>query len=276
MASSRRRAIVSVSRYVVLSVVGFLMVLPLIWMLATSLMTLTEATTFPPRWIPRVPQWGNYQEALESGMARAFFNTVYVCVFITLGQLFTASCGAYAFSRLRFRGRDQLFLLYIATMMIPRFVTLIPTYMLIKWFGWINTYMGLIFPGLFTPFGTFLLRQAFMTVPVEYEESMILDGASHYRIFYSLVLPLSKAGLAVLAVFAFAMPWNNLLWPLIVISKRELFTTPLAIAMFRGEWLTYVNTEMAAAAIAIVPVVIFFTRAQQRMVNSMAFSGVKA
>jgi multiple sugar transport system permease protein len=255
---------------------SIIMVLPFIWMISTSLKNLQEAIVFPPIWIPSKIVWSNYTEAFfEHGIGRAFFNSIVVSIIVVFGRLFTAACGAYAFARLRFPGRDYVFLIYLATMMIPIHVTIVPMFIMMKNFGWVNTYNGLIIPQLFTPFGTFLLRQFFKTIPKELEEAVLVDGGGRFRIFWSVILPLSKPALTTLAIFEFTFTWNNLLWPLIIISKKELFTLPISLALFVGEYVTIVHLQMAAAVIATIPLIILFIFAQKSFIRGVALSGLK-
>ncbi len=255
---------------------SLLMVAPFVWMISASLQTLAEVEAFPPIWIPAVPQWQNYITSLvEYQTARALVNSTIVTLASVAGQLLICSLSAYAFSRLRFRGRDQFFLLYLATMMIPHYVTIIPLYTLVWSAGLIDTYAALIVPGLFSPFGTFLLRQFFNQIPISLDEATLIDGGSHWQIFWYVILPLARPGLGALGIFSFLGIWNTLFWPVLVINSKELFTLPLALAMAQGQFVSLINVQMAGAVIACVPVIVMFLLLQRQFISSLALSGMK-
>ncbi len=255
---------------------SLLMVAPFLWMLSASLQTLAEVEAFPPVWLPAAPQWQNYITSLvEYQTARALVNSTIVTLASVAGQLLICSLSAYAFSRLRFRGRDQFFLLYLATMMIPHYVTIIPLYTLVWSAGLIDTYAALIVPGLFSPFGTFLLRQFFNQIPISLDEATLIDGGSHWQIFWYVILPLARPGLGALGIFSFLGIWNTLFWPVLVINSKELFTLPLALAMAQGQFVSLINVQMAGAVIACVPVIVMFLLLQRQFIESLALSGMK-
>lgn len=255
---------------------SLLMVAPFLWMISASLQTLAEVEAFPPVWIPAVPQWQNYITSLvEYQTARALVNSTIVTLASVAGQLLICSLSAYAFSRLRFRGRDQFFLLYLATMMIPHYVTIIPLYTLVWSAGLIDTYTALIVPGLFSPFGTFLLRQFFNQIPISLDEATLIDGGSHWQIFWYVILPLARPGLGALGIFSFLGIWNTLFWPVLVINSKELFTLPLALAMAQGQFVSLIHVQMAGAVIACVPVIVMFLLLQRQFISSLALSGMK-
>jgi multiple sugar transport system permease protein len=203
------------------------------------------------------------------------FNSLLVAGLTTLGQLVTCSMAAYAFSRMRFRGSNVLFLLYLATLMVPRQVTITPLFILVRNLGWINSYSGLILPGLFSAFGTFLLRQYFASLPRELEEAAFLDGASHWTVFTQVILPLAGPALATLAVFAFMASWNGFLWPLFVVRDPELMTLPVGLATLHGRYLTQWNLVMAGSVITVVPMLIVYLLAQRYFVQGVVLSGIK-
>ena len=190
----RRRETVSLQLVTALGAAALLF--PFLWMISASLQTLQEVEAFPPIWIPEVPQWSNYVEAVVNyTIGRALLNSAIVTTVSVVGQLIVCSLGAYAFSRLRFPGRDTIFLLFLATMMIPHYVTIIPLYTMVWSAGLIDTYTALIFPGLFSPFGTFLLRQFFNQIPISLDEATLIDGGNHWHIYLYVIMPLSRAGL---------------------------------------------------------------------------------
>ena len=262
--------------YLLLIVSAGMMVVPFIWMISTSLKDSQFVLTFPPQFIPNPITLDSYRRLFELyPMARMFGNSMFAAILTTVGQLITCSMAAYAFSRMNFRGRDILFLIYLATLMVPFQVTITPLFILMRIFGWINTYQGLILPGVFSAFGTFLLRQYFLTLPKELEEAAFLDGASHFTVFWRVILPLTKPALATLAVFAFMGSWNAFLWPLFVLNDLNLMTLPVGLATLHGRWLTEWNLVMAGAVITILPMLIVYLFAQQYLVKGFVMSGIK-
>lgn len=253
---------------------AILVVLPFAYMVASSLETIAQIGALTPQFWPDPPQWVNYQQVWQSlPIGRYFLNSLIVAVAITGGQLFTASLAAYAFARLRFRGRSVLFALYLGTLIIPSQVTLIPNYILIRLFGWHNTYAGLIFPFVVSVFSTFLLRQFFLTIPVDLEEAARMDGASHFVIYSRIIMPLAKPALATLIIFAFLGAWNNFLWPLVVIDTPDLITIPLSIVTFQGQFTTQWNLLMACATLALAPVLLVYLLAQRYFISGIALTG---
>ena len=262
--------------YLLLIISAAVMVVPFVWMISTSLKDSQYVLTFPPQFIPTPITLDSYRRLFELyPMARMFANSMFAAIMTTLGQLLTCSMAAYAFSRMSFRGRDALFLIYLATLMVPFQVTITPLFILMRIFGWINTYQGLILPGVFSAFGTFLLRQYFLTLPKELEEAAFLDGASHFTVFWRVILPLTKPALATLAVFAFMGSWNAFLWPLFVLNDINLMTLPVGLSTLHGRWLTEWNLVMAGAVITIVPMLIVYLFAQQYLVKGFVMSGIK-
>lgn len=253
------------------------MILPFIWMVVTSLKTMQEAFLFPPRFVPKIPQFVNYVTIWAAApFGRFYINSFIVSICVTLGQLLTCSLGAYAFARINFRGRDKLFLVYLATMMIPFQVTMIPIFGMMKELHWINTYKALIVPSIFSAYGTFLLRQFFMTIPNELEESVKIDGGGYFICFTKIILPLCKPALATLGIFVFLWSWNNFLWPLLVINTVNMNTLPLGIAFFQGRFATQWNLMMAGSTMALIPLLIVFLFAQDYFIEGISLSGIKA
>lgn len=255
---------------------AFSMLLPFIWMLSTSLKADQYVLAFPPEFWPREGTFASYQRLAELfPIGRLFLNSLFVASLSTAGQLLTSSLAAYAFARIEFRGRDVLFLLYLATLMIPFQVKITPLFILMRQLGWINTYQGLILPGLFSAFGVFLLRQSFLTLPREFEEAALIEGASPFTIYSRIILPLSKPALATLAVFAFMESWNSFLWPLFVVRDEQLMTLPVGLAALHGRWLTQWNLVMAGAVITVVPMLIVYLLAQRYFERGILLSGLK-
>jgi multiple sugar transport system permease protein len=262
--------------HIVLALGGIAMIIPFLWMLSTSLKSDQQAYIFPPIWIPSPLVWANYRtvwEALPFG--RFMLNSAIVSIAVTLGQLLTCSMGAFAFARLRFPYREQLFVVYLATMMIPFQVTMIPVFILVKYMHWLDTYQGLIIPMIFSAYGTFLLRQFFMTIPDELEDAAKIDGCSYFRIYWEIMLPLCKPALATLGIFVFMWSWNNFLWPLMIVNSLEMDTLPIGLSYFLGQYTIYWNLLMAGTTIALVPVLIAFFAAQRYFVEGITLTGLK-
>lgn len=273
---SLARSLKSVILYLLLILSAAVMIIPFLWMLSTSLKTAQYTLSLPPQLIPQPATLDSYRKLFDLyPMGRMMFNSLFVAVATTLGQLITCSMAAYAFARMKFRGSNLLFLVYLATLMVPFQVTITPLFILMRILGWINTYQGIILPGVFSAFGTFLMRQAFITIPVEYEESAVLDGASPLTIFLRIIVPLSRPTLATLAVFAFMGSWNAFLWPLFVVRDPVLMTLPVGLATLHGRWLTEWNLAMAGTVITIVPMMIVYMIAQQYLVKGFVMSGLK-
>lgn len=262
--------------YLILVGGALTMVVPFIWMISTALKTNLEVFTFPPTFIPEVPQWNNFTDIFEIvPYGRWFFNSIFITLVQTALYLFVASLAAFVFARLHFPGRDTIFMLYLVTLMIPGEVTLVPKFILMKELHLIDTYPAVILPGVFNAYGVFLLRQFFLTLPESLEEAAILDGASYFRIYRSIILPLSGPGLATLAIFAFMGAWNDFLWPLIVINTDIMKPLSVGLASFHGLYETNWPYLMAASTLALVPIVLVFVFAQKYFVEGIALTGVK-
>ena len=252
------------------------MVVPFLWMLSTSLKSDQQAYIFPPIWIPDPIVWQNYKTVWEAlPFDRFLINSTIVSIFVTFGQLLTCSLGAFAFARLRFPGRDKLFVLYLATMMIPFQVTMIPVFILVKWLKWLDSFQGLIIPMIFSAYGTFLLRQFFLTIPSELEDAAEIDGCGYFRIYWTIMLPLSKPALATLGIFVFMWSWNNFLWPLLIVNSLEMKTLPLGLAYFLGQYTIYWNLLMAGTTIALLPILVVFFFAQRYFIEGITLTGLK-
>lgn len=265
----------NVAMYLFMGVLALLFLLPLIWMVVASLKVESDILSNPLDFFPEDPQFSNYVTAFQS-VSPFLWNSVKLAAFNVAGVLVVASLAGYAFGRMQFWGRDQLFLLVLATAIIPSIVYLIPQYILFQNFGWIDTHYPLWVPRVLTPvFGTFLLRQAFMTLPRELEDAGRVDGASTFTIYWRIMLPQVKPALAAVAVFTFVESWNDLFGPLIFINSTELQTLPMALALFQGEFFTTVSLLMAASTITIVPVLLVYLVAQKYFVQGITSTGVK-
>jgi multiple sugar transport system permease protein len=253
---------------------GALWLFPFLWMLSTALKPNAEVFHFPPRLLGSSVEWSNFPAAWNFvPFGRFMFNGLFVSVIGTLLVLFTSILSAYAFARLHFWRREQLFLIYLGTLMIPQEVTVVPLFLLMKSLGWVNTYQALILPSAFTAFGTFLLRQFFLTIPRDFEEAARIDGATRWQILWSVIVPMAKPAIAVLALFTFIGYWNNFLWPLIVGNTREMATVPVGLNLFNGQHGTEWNYMMAASTISILPTAILTVALQKYIIEGISISG---
>ncbi|MEJ2733962.1 MAG: carbohydrate ABC transporter permease [Anaerolineae bacterium] len=254
---------------------GVIMLVPFAWMLSTSLKEPGDVFLYPPQWIPDPVQWENYRETVTvMPFGRFYLNSIIQAVAVTALQLLTASLAAFAFARLRFRGRDVLFLLYLATMMIPFPVTMIPNFIIMRYLNWIDTFRALILPPAFSAFSTFLLRQYFMSIPLEMDDAARVDGASSFRIWWQIILPLSGPALATLAIFTFLGQWNSFLWPLIVTNSEEMRTLPVGLAAFQGQYSVQWHLLMAGSVIAVLPILVIYIVGQKWFVRGITLTGM--
>lgn len=254
-----------------------LMVIPFIWMLSSSLKAEGDVFTFPPQWIPNPIEWSNYPKTFQIvPFAQFGINSLDVAVLCTVGQIFSCSTAAYCFARMRFPGRNLLFLILLATLMVPGQVTMIPIFLIMKSLGWINTLYPLIVPAfLGGAFGTFLLRQFFLSMPSELEDAARIDGAGDFGIYWRIFLPLSKPALATLGVFVFLSRWNDLLGPVIYLNDQNMMTIPVGLTYFQGEYSTAWNLLMAGSLISLIPILLLFAVAQQYFVQGIVMTGIK-
>ena len=263
-------------RHLFLMPLAALMLLPLYWMVLTSLQTLPEARHFPPELIPKSITWENYPNAWNAApFGRFFANSFIVTGCAVLGNLVFCSLAGYAFARLRFFGRDVIFIVLLATLMVPFQVTMIPTFLIVQHLGLVNSLGALIAPNLVTPFGIFLLRQFFRTLPIDLEEAARIDGCSRLGVLFRVVLPLSMPALATLGIVTFLWTWNDFLWPLIAISSTDQSTVQLGLASFQGAHQTRWTLLMAGNVVALAPMLLVFVFAQRWFVQSIAATGVK-
>jgi multiple sugar transport system permease protein len=252
-----------------------IMLLPFAWMLSTSLKTPKEIFAYPPIWIPSVLAWENYTRTVTiMPFGRFYLNSLVVAIAITVLQILIASLGAFAFARLRFWGRNGLFLLYLATLMIPFHVMLIPNFIMMRLLGWYDTYQALILPPAFSAFSTFLLRQYFLGLPLDLDEAARIDGASSLRIWWQIVMPLSGPVIAALAIFVFLNAWNDFLWPLVITNSLEMRTLPVGLTAFQGQFKVEWHLLMAGAVIAMVPVLTVYILAQKWFIEGITLSGL--
>lgn len=271
-----RRVSAELPIYLALIAGALVMVFPFAWMVSTSLTTDAQLFVTPPQLIPDPAQPENYARVADAfPIGRFALNSAVVAVVTTMLQLITSAMGAYAFARIRFPGREALFIVYLATLMVPMQVIVVPLFIEMRLIGQVNSYGGLILPGIASAFGTFLLRQYFLSLPLELEEAAWMDGASRWTIFSRIVLPLSGPALATFGIFAFMASWNAFLWPLLVVSDTELMTLPVGLSNLHGRYVTEWNLVMAGATLSVIPIVIVYLAAQRYVVRGIALSGLK-
>jgi multiple sugar transport system permease protein len=263
--------------HLVLIVGALLMIFPFLWTVGSSLKGMAQIFAVPPVWIPDPFVWSNYSESLTAmPFDRAYWNSFYITTVVVLVQLLTASMAAYAFAKIKFRGSGVLFVLFLATMMIPKQVTMIPLYLIMDKINWLDTHLSLIVPGaLFNAFAVFLLRQFVRGLPKELEEAAIIDGAGYFRIYWSVILPLIRPALAAVGIFMFMGTWNNFIDALIYLSTPEMFTVPLLLNNFKGLYVSNWSYMMAGTTISVIPVLIVYAIAQKQIIEGVTLTGIK-
>ena len=266
--------------YVLLTLGGLVMFLPLVWLVSSSLKSPADIFVMPPRWIPDPPQWSNYREVMQQlPFLRYLINTLIITGLVLVGQTLSASVSAFAFARLRWPGRDVIFAVLIATMMVPYTVTMIPTFILFRNFGWLDTFLPLTVPAFFggSAFFVFLLRQFFRTIPMDLDESARLDGASSFRILWDIILPNSRPALAVVMIFSFMATWNDFFGPLIYLQSADNRTLALGLMSLQGlAWgRDMTHLVMAVSVIMVAPVIVLFFFAQRTFIQGIVLTGIK-
>lgn len=258
--------------------VALLFLIPLLWMISSSLKPNYQIFEVPPRWIPRPPRWQNYVEALTVlPFSTYILNTALISALTIIGHLLSCTLIAYAFARLRARGRDLIFIVMLATMMLPYPVTMVPLYVLFQRLGWINTILPLTVPAfLGSAFYIFLLRQFFLGIPRDFEDAARMDGANLLQILWRIMLPLALPAMATVAIFTFQASWNDFLAPLIYLQKPELYTVTLGLQFFRSTYTTNWAYLMAASLVTVLPVVLIFFLAQRYFIEGITLSGIKS
>jgi multiple sugar transport system permease protein len=255
---------------------AFVSIIPLLFMLSTAFKPERIIWKYPIVWLPNPFTLENYSEVFRyMNVGRLFFNSVFVASITTVVQAVVASLAAFAFARIRFAGREVIFMAFLATMMIPQYVLLIPLYIIISKFNLMNTYAALILPSLISAFSIFLLRQFFRSIPMDLDESARIDGCNRLQILYRIILPLSQPALVSVSIFVFMNSWNNFLWPLLVTSDQNLRLLPLGLSYFQVANSTKYGPLMAAAALASAPLIVVFLIAQKRFIEGLALSGIK-
>ncbi|MCU1392832.1 MAG: Sugar transporter permease [Ilumatobacteraceae bacterium] len=263
-------------RYLVLSFGAFLMLVPLIWMVLASFKTLPEILHIPPTILPKHLGLDNYKTVFnDTGFIRYFVNSVIVSTITVASVLITSSMAGYAFAKFDFAGKNVLFVLVLATLMIPFQVRIIPLYVLASDLHLLDSYLGLVLPGLVDAFGIFLMRQYMQSIPSDLIAAARVDGASEMKIFFKIILPLSKPALSALAIFTLVSSWESFLWPLLVASSPAHYTLPLGLAQFAGRFISRVDLQMAASTLTVLPLLFVFLVMQKRFIEGMATSGMK-
>lgn len=279
---NKNRLLTQIFVYSCATIAAILFALPFAWTIGSSLKPITEIFAFPPTLLPNEPRWANYSDVFRiAPFGRFIYNTAFITVFAMIGQILSAAAVAYGFSRFRFPGRDALFFLVLSTMMLPWQVTIVPTFLLYRYLGWINTYLPLIIPSFFGggAFYIFLLRQFFLTIPKDLDEAAKIDGASSVRVFWNILLPLAKPALATVAIFSFIEHWNEFIGPLIFLNSPEKFTVSIGLRHFTAS--AFESDEpreailMAASLIVALPPLILFFAAQKYFVQGIVTTGLK-
>ncbi|MFO7882266.1 MAG: carbohydrate ABC transporter permease [Kosmotogaceae bacterium] len=272
----KKRRIKTFIRYVVLIALATVFLFPIYWMFASSLKSPSEIFEFPPKLFSDNPVWSNYSKVFtQVPFLRYMLNTFFVASVVTVVALLLHSMAAYSLARLKYPAQGALFILVISTLMIPVAAVLIPLFIIVRSFGWTDTYAGLIIPAIPHAFGIFFLRQFYLGFPKDLEEAAIIDGCGYIRLFFKIVLPLTKPVLSALAVFFFLANWNSFMWPLVIINSKELRTVQLGIAQYGGEYNNPWAIQLAACTIALLPTLIIFVILQKQLMRSIKMSGMK-
>ncbi|CAM4509316.1 carbohydrate ABC transporter permease [Paenibacillus macerans] len=256
---------------------GMLMIVPFLWMISTSFKTPAEVFEYPIRWIPAHFNWEHHVKVWtgNNSFTHYYLNSLKISLISVAGAVLLSSLAAYGFSRIEFKGRNALFMVYLSMMMVPPQVLFVPKFIMFDWAGIYNTHWALILPGMFTIFGVFMMRQFFLSVPQEISEAAFIDGAGHFRIFFRLILPLAKPALATLAIIDFSWHWNDYENALVFLIDQDLFTVPLGLQNFILENTVDYNGMMAAATAGIIPMILVFLIGQKYIIQGVSSSAVK-
>ncbi|MEK8212656.1 carbohydrate ABC transporter permease [Paenibacillus sp. FSL L8-0463] len=266
------------SGYAALIFISLLFIVPFVWLIRSSLMDLSQIFTMPPEWIPRPFHWDNFHKALTVLPFDTFFtNTIIIVASVLVGTVLTSSIAAFGFSRIVWKGRDTVFAILMSSMMLPAAVTIIPSFLGWKMFGFYDTYYPLIVPAYFGGgiFNIFLLRQFYLTIPQDFDEAAFVDGATYLQIYTRIILPLSRSAVIVVALFSFLASWNDFMGPLIYLKSDHLFTLALGLQMFQGSYTAQWDLLMAASAAVVLPCVIVFLIGQRYFLEGITLSGLK-
>lgn len=255
---------------------GLWMAVPFLWTLSTSLTTEDLVFHWPPIWIPPVLHWDNYARLFNAfPVGRFLVNSFIVATTVTVGQLVVCALSAFAFARLEFWGRDKIFAIYLATLMIPFHIRLVPIFLIMKFLGWLDTYQVLIVPSLFSVYGTFLFRQFFLNIPRELEDAARIDGCHSLGVLTHVILPLSGPVIATLGLFTFLAEWNDFLWPLVMTSSLNMRTLQVGLAMLQSEYTSHWTLLMAGSVISLIPTTVLFLLTQRYFVQGITITGMK-
>lgn len=273
---SLRHNIGRISLHVALLGLGILFMLPFVWSISTSLKPMNELFAVRPQLVPNTIRWENYSDVFNNiPFLRIYFNSIVVTIGRTIGQVAIASVAAFAFAQLRFPGRDVIFVLLLSGLMVPDQVLIVPRFVIMREFGWFDTYQGLIVPLIFSSFGVFMIRQYFLGIPQDFHEAAKLEGANPFQVYWQIYLPLARPALAAFGFLALLSSWNEFLWGLTVTSSTDMRVLPVGLALFQGQYFTNNAVLMAAANMATFPLLIVFLFFQKQLVEGVALSGLK-
>lgn len=262
--------------YILLIIGAIFILVPFLWMISTSLKPSNEVLIMPPKWIPSKIMWENYKVAWEAAPFKIYFkNSLIVTICVTLGELITTILAAFAFSRIEFKGRDLIFTLLVATMMVPGEVLTIPNFVTLSKLGWIDSYKALIIPWCASVYSIYLLKQHFMSIPEELYNAAKIDGCTDFKFLWTIMVPLASPAIITLVILKVISSWNSFLWPLIVTNSQEMRTLPVALSAFTNEFGTDYNVLMAATNIIVLPVMIFYIILQKHIIAGVSKQGVK-
>ncbi|SLL18246.1 sugar ABC transporter [Mycobacteroides abscessus subsp. abscessus] len=265
-----------VSKHLLLIIGAFIMIVPFLWMITTSLKSYGESMQVPPTIIPKEWHFENYSNVFDSvNFLKYYINTIILTLGRTIGQLILCSLAAFAFARLNFPGKNFLFILMLSVLMVPAQVILIPNYATLTQLGWIDTFFALIVPGVFSAYGTFLLRQFFMGIPKELDEAAKIDGCSYFGIYWRIILPNSTPALTALGIFTILAAWNDFLWPLVMTSSDSMRVLSVGISTFSGQYSTDYPLLMAGAVLSTIPMLLMFIFLQKHLLAGIALGGVR-
>jgi multiple sugar transport system permease protein len=274
--SGARRWAGRLALHVVLLSAGVIFLLPFVWSISTSLKSMSELFSVQPNLIPETFRWENYQAVFDNApFVRFYVNSIVVAIARTVGQVAIASLAGFAFAQLRFPGRDVIFVGLLAGLMVPDQVLIVPRFVIMREFGWFDTYQGLIVPLIFSSFGVFLLRQYFLGIPRDFHEAAVLEGANPFRVYRDIYLPLARPALAAFGFLALLSSWNEFFWALTVTNQTDMRVLPVGIALFQGQYFTNNAIVLAAANMATFPLLVIFLFFQKQLVEGVALSGLK-
>jgi multiple sugar transport system permease protein len=265
-----------ITYYVIISLLAFFALLPFFWMLSTSLKETKALTTIPIQWIPEKISFSSYTDIFTVfPFAKSIFNSLFISVLGTFISVMSAAMAAYVFGKIEFKGREVLFTFYLATMMIPGNLLMIPNYLTLRSLGLLDSYTGVLLPGFFNAFGTFLLRQNIKSLPNSFIEAAVIDGASRLKVFFKIIIPMIKPAMTTVTVLTFMGNWNSYLWPLIVLTSKDKMTLTVGLSLLNGQYSSDYNMLMAGAIISIIPMIIVYAFSQKHIEVGFNVGGLK-